>query len=747
MATIGEAYLQIKPSMEGVKGELEQAMGDAGASSSSSFGSAFASGIGVVTKAVTSAVGVAATGVSAITKQSVDAYADYEQLVGGVETLFGAGGKTLEEFAETASVTTRDIENSGIDWDKYADTAWFENGGISGLLGEMKYNFDELGTSAENLEEYLHFEYDLSLDDAKAAVEAYQNALTDDSINAKYESMMTAQQTLLDNAARAYETAGMSANDYMETAIQSAAAMVNSLGGDQEEAARLVDMSITDMADNVNKMGTSMEAVQNAYRGFSRGNFTMLDNLALGFAGTKEGMEELLAKAQELSGVEYDIDSYADIVQAIHVVQDEMGITGTTSEEAAGTISGSLATFKAAWDNLIAGFANPDADLGTLIGNFVKSARTYLDNLMPTIQQALTGIGQVITQITPIIIQLLPGLINTLVPPLIEAAVQLVNALVQALPDIISILLDQLPILIDLIVNTILTMLPLIVELGLQFIMALADGLIQNLPTLIPTIVDIVLTMADKLTDPDTLVMLIDAAIQLILALAEGVVRAIPKLIQKAPEIVMNLVEAVIKAAPLILDAGSELIFKLIEGVMTFIFKLVEVGVELVESVKEGFWEKVEAAKNWGKDLIQNFIDGIKAKWENLKSTVTDLASTIKSLLGFSEPEVGPLSNFHTFAPDMMMLFAKGIRDNLGLIQNAMGDVTGAIATDFSTAQIATNNYSPIADPNERLYGLVRQNMAVDGGDITIPIYIGQEKLDTIILNAQQRHALVSGGR
>ena len=172
-----------------------------------------------------------------------------------------------------------------------------------------------------------------------------------------------------------------------------------------------------------------------------------------------------------------------------------------------------------------------------------------------------------------------------------------------------------------------------------------------------------------------------------------------------------------------------------------------EKGKEMIDAVKDGFWEKIESAKNWGKDMIENFISGIKEKWEKLKSTVTDLASTIKSLLGFSEPEEGPLSNFHTFAPDMMTRFAQGIRDNLGLIQSAMGDVTGTIATDFSTAQIATNNYSPIADPNERLYGLVGQNMAVDGGDITIPIYIGQEKLDTIILNAQQRHALVSGGR
>lgn len=646
MATIGEAYLQIKPSMEGIQGDLEQAMGEAGQSGASSFGSAFSAGLKAVGGVAIAAVGRASAGVAALTTQAANAYADYEQLAGGVETLFG----------DSAEIVMR-------------------------------------------------------------------------------------------NASAAFDSAGMSMNDYMETSIQSAAALINSLEGDQARAADLMDMSITDMADNVNKMGTTMEAVQNAYRGFSRGNFTMLDNLALGFAGTKEGMQELLDKAQEISGIEYDIDSYSDIVEAIHVVQEEMGITGTTAEEAAGTVSGSMASVRSAFQNLVSGLANPDADLGKLINDVVSTGTQALNNIAPVIMNALQGIASAIPQIVPIITAQLPQIIQTLLPPLLEAITTLVTALVAALPDMLGILIEVLPSLFNVIIETIISMLPLIIDLGLQLILALVNGIIDALPELIPAVVDVIFTIVDKLTEPDMLVQLIDAALQLIIALAEGLIDALPKLIEKAPEIVKNLLEAVIKAAPMILEAGAELIFKLIEGILMVIGQLVTTGAELVQSVKDGFWEKVEGAKEWGKDLIQNFIDGIKAKWENLKSTVTDLASTIKSLLGFSEPEEGPLSNFHTFAPDMMMLFAQGIRDNLGLVQNAMGDVTGTIATDFSTAQIATNNYSPIADPNERLYGLVGQNMAVDGGDITIPIYIGQEKLDTIILNAQQRHALVSGGR
>lgn len=639
--TIGEAYLQIRPSMEGVAGEIDEAMGSAGSSGASSFGSAFATGIKAVSGVAISAVSVASAGVAKLTSAATASYADYEQLIGGMETL-------------------------------YEDLSW-------------------------DVEQ---------------------------------------------NAKRAFETAGLSTNEYMETALSFAASLNNSLVASEGNIARsadLTDQIIIDMADNVNKMGTSMESVQNAYRGFSRGNFTMLDNLALGFAGTKEGMEALLAKATELSGVEYDIDSFADIADAIHVVQTDMGITGTTAKEASETISGSLSSVKSAFQNLIAGLANPDADLSALIENVVSTGTTYLENIIPTIMNVLTEIANALPMIVPVITQQFPRLVQGILPPLIEAITALVQALIEALPDILSMLIEMLPSVMNLVIETILSMLPLIIDLGLQLIMALANGIIDALPTLIPAVIDVVFTIVDKLTDPDMLVQLIDAALTLIVALAEGLIRALPRLIEKAPEIIKNLLEALIKAAPLILEAGAELIFQLIEGVLMVIGELVTLGANLVESVSDGFFEKVENAKQWGKDMIQNFINGIKEKWENLKSTVTDLASTIKSLLGFSEPEAGPLSNFHTYAPDMMNLFAEGIRKNIGVVEGALGTMTSAIQTDFT----ADYTLSGIAS------GEVKESseMAVAGGDWVFHIYIGQERLDTIILNAQQRHNLVSGGR
>ena len=646
--TIGEAYLQIRPSMEGVKGELEEAMGKAGGSSASSFGSAFASGIKKVGAVTVASLGAASAGVAKLTQSAVSSFAEYEQLVGGVETLFG----------DSADV-------------------------------------------------------------------------------------------VMQHANEAFSTAGLSANEYMETVTSFSASLLQSLDGDTQAAAATADMAIRDMADNANKMGTSMESIQNAYQGFAKQNYTMLDNLKLGYGGTKSEMERLLADATALTGIDYNIDSLDDVYSAIHVIQEELGIAGTTAEEAEGTISGSLASLGSAWQNLVTGIANPDADLGTLISQVVEAGTTALGNLTPVVEQAVSGIGQLISQVAPIVVEMLPGLIQTLLPPLLDAAIQLVNALVQSLPEILAILIDQLPAILDMIISTILSMLPLIVDLGLDLILALADGLIQALPDLIPALVDVILMIVDKLTNPDTIVQLIDAALQIIIALAEGLINALPKLIEKAPTIIMNLVTAIIKAAPKILEAGVQLIVTLVQGIMNVIGKVIEVGGTIVGKIKDAIMEKVEAAKTWGKDLIDNFVQGIKDKINAVKDAVGNIANTVKSILGFSEPEEGPLSNFHTFAPDMIELFTQGIMSNISMVKNAMGDLAGAVATEWAAPELASPNYSAVADPNERLYGYMSQGQlaAAGAGDICIPVYIGNEKLDELIISAQQRANYRSGGR
>lgn len=510
---------------------------------------------------------------------------------------------------------------------------------------------------------------------------------------------------VMQNAEKAFKTAGMSMNDYMETSIQSAAALINSLDGDQAEAARLMDMSITDMADNVNKMGTDMEAVQNAYRGFSRGNFSMLDNLALGFSGTKAGMQELLDQAQKISGVKYDISSYSDIVEAIHVVQEEMGITGTTAQEASDTLQGSLSQMQAAWTNLTAGLANPDADIGQLIGDMVDSAKTFLGNLIPVISQALEGIALAVAELAPVVAEELPELFEKTLPVLLESGMSTVKALAEGIIKAAPSLLPTVTALIVDLAKMLLSLAPQILRVGLQLIVELALGIAQALPELIPVAVDCVLTIVDALTDPDTLMMLIDAAIALTIALAEGLINALPKLIEKAPVIVEHLLTAVVKAAPKIGLAALQLILELVKGILINLPKAVEAGWKIVSSLIKGvgdmltmlpeygrqvidkIWDGIKSLDpvQWGKDMIQSFIDGIMGMIGSVGDAVGRVADTVKSFLGFSEPEKGPLADFHLFPKDMVDLYAQGIEDNAYKVADAAEGLAGDIAMGFNS--------------------------------------------------------------
>lgn len=374
---LGKAYVQIIPSAEGIKGKLTEALGGESEAAGKAGGSRFGKAFGGALKIAGAGIAAAATGIGVIGKQAVEAYADFEQLEGGIETLFGSDA-----------------------------------------------------------------------------------------------------QTVMKSASNAFKTAGMSANDYMETAIQSSASLISSLGGDTEKAASLMDLSITDMADNVNKMGTDMEAVQNAYRGFSRGNFTMLDNLALGFAGTKEGMQQLLDRATELSGVKYDINSYSDIVQAIHEVQTEMGITGTTAAEASGTIAGSISSMQSAWQNLLTGVANGDADVAGLTQNFAGSLKNVAKNLIPVVKTALTGLATLVTELAPELAAELPALIQDVLPSLITAAVTLATSLGTALAE-------NAPLIIGTLATSIGENAPQLAAGAVQLVGALVRGLLQALPSIL----------------------------------------------------------------------------------------------------------------------------------------------------------------------------------------------------------------------------------------------------------------------
>ena len=383
-------------------------------------------------------------------------------------------------------------------------------------LNNMEKESDELGTSVEDLGDDLDdtgektvtfgemLKANLTSEAVIAGVKAIASAVVEigkavagvvqDAVEqyAEYEQLVGGVETLFkdsagevqDYARNAWKTAGMTANDYMDTAVSFSAALISGLEGDTEKAARVTDMAISDMSDNWNKMGSAPEAVMDAYAGFAKQQYTLLDNLKLGYGGTKSEMERLLADAESFSGVHYDIDNLADVYEAIHVIQGELGITGTTALEASSTISGSTAAMKAAWQNLVVGFADSNADLDSLINDVVTSAETAFGNILPVVEQALAGLAGFVEQIAPMIAERLPALVETVLPGLLSAVSTLVTSLVSALPGVVSVLMEQAPVIIGTFINAILTagttMMPEIVSMGVDMVISLATSLISS---------------------------------------------------------------------------------------------------------------------------------------------------------------------------------------------------------------------------------------------------------------------------
>lgn len=597
-----DLYAKITLDTSGYENGLDNASGKA-----SGFADKLKSGLATAAKVGAAALTAAATGMAALTKASIDQYAEYEQLVGGVDTLFKTASDKVQEYA-----------------------------------------------------------------------------------------------------ANAYKTAGMSANEYMDTVTSFSASLLQSLGGDTEKAAQKADQAITDMADNANKMGTGMEMIQNAYQGFAKQNYTMLDNLKLGYGGTKEEMERLLADAEKLSGQKFDISSYSDIVDAIHVVQTEMGITGTTAKEAASTIQGSVSAAKSAWSNLITGIAADNADLDTLIGNFVSSVETAAGNIIPRVSVMLGGISQLVTSASTTIIPMVITTITDNLPALLQAAVALVGALGQGIID----------------------SLPAITQAAIDILFFLANGLIENLPTLIDGIVQVTLTIVQMLTSPDFLTQLIETAILLIMTLAQGLIDAIPQLIAAVPMIIGNLLAAIIVELPNIIQMGIDLLFALIDGIIKCIPELVaavptliiafvngivnnldkiilaapQIIVSLITGIIGAIPELIAAVPrviaaiadtirnyDWGgigRNIVQGLKDGIAGMWDNIKDwfneKVNSLVGGVKRILGIHSPS----KVFAGIGGFMAEGLGEGFSDEFAAVKN---DIEGSMNFDAGTITADAN--------------------------------------------------------
>lgn len=580
--------------IKGISGKVQSGLGKLGSIA------------GTAMKGVSVAVGAAATAIGGLVTASVNAYAEYEQLVGGVDTLFKNSSQKLQSYADEA-----------------------------------------------------------------------------------------------------YKTAGMSANEYMSTVTSFSASLLQSLGGDTEKAADYANQAVIDMSDNANKMGTSMELIQNAYQGFAKQNYTMLDNLKLGYGGTKEEMERLLEDASKISGIKYDISSFADVTQAIHVMQESMGIAGTTSKEASETIEGSINSVKGAWENLLVGITNPDADWDKLIQNLVDTVTAAGENILPAVGSALVGVSALIRDLFPMIAQEIPTLISEILPQLVdtgisvvnslitgiqqnlpalmEGAIQIVtsigNAIITMLPQILTIAMQ----LIQTLINGIITMLPQIIQMGMQLITQLILGIAQMLPQLIPQAINAIITIVNGLLD--NIDMLIDAAIQLILGLADGLINALPILIEKVPEIIMKLVTALIKNAPKILEAGVQLIVKLVEGVGSVLGKLGQMAGTIIQTIWDGLKSLPSKMLEVGKNLIQGIWNGISNAvgwlWDKISGFCSGIVDKIKGFFGIHSPS-------KVFADEVGKFLAlglgEGFDDNLGKVYKNMQS-----AVDFETQKLSAN--------------------------------------------------------
>lgn len=640
MATIADAYIQIIPSAEGIQGNLSNVLNNeaesVGIASGNKFSSAFTTGLKTMATGATVAFAAVTAGITSVTKSSVESYAEFEQLSGGVETLF-TPQQSMSEFVS---------------------------------------QLDEIGVSAEEA--------------AK-----------------RYEEYGTGAEKVMENASEAYKTAGLSANEYMEQATSTAAALVSSLGGDTAAAADLADQAIIDMSDNANKMGTSIESIQNAYSGFAKGNFTMLDNLKLGYGGTKEEMERLLEDAEAISGIEYDTSSYSDIVEAIHVIQDEMGIAGTTASEAEETISGSLSMVSASWSNLLTGMSDENADLDSLISQLVDSVAIAADNLLPVVETALTGAADVVESIIPEMVDRIPSLVTDTLPQLVDSGISIIDSILTGLNENADTIGESAGKILTKLTTSFVGMLPTLLDTGLTILESLLNGIGSNLDTIIPTVTSVILEITSTLIGH--IDELVSAGLTIFLGLVDGLLEAIPLIIEQLPSLLdsiiteltssvsliaeagitllsaltdnlPDIITAICDAIPGIIDAcidfftnggvtqlataGYTLFISLVQNLPTIISTIVAAIPQIISSIVSAFSNRGPDIKAAGKNLFENVKDGISNIADSIADTVSN---TIK---GWIQSIKNTVSSWKDAGSNLISGLWNGISDKAQWLYN-----------------------------------------------------------------------------
>lgn len=543
-------------------------------------------------------------------KKALDSYADYEQLIGGVQTLFGIGEVSVEEYAASVGKSVKDVQK-------------------------------------------------------------------------KYDQMYEAQESVLNYADKAYETAGLSANEYMETVTSFSASLIQSLKGNTLKAADYANRAIIDMSDNANKMGTDMALIQSAYQGFAKQNYTMLDNLKLGYGGTKTEMERLVKDASKMKDVQKELGvsvdssslSFGNIVNAISVMQSKMGISGTTAKEASSTIQGSVNSLKAVWQNMLTTISSEsDSFMQQQIENLVSSIETVAENIMPRVQIIIDGIVDLVIGLS--------GKIIENMPQIMEAGMQILQKLLDGITSMLPQITPVIFQIIDNIVQFLTQNLPIILTLGTQILFELMRGIAESLPDLVPQIVDVIIKIMEVFNDNFST--FLELGVKVILGLIEGLIKSIPTIISNLP----TIIEAIINFFTLskFLALGKTIISGLIKGLGQTVPNLLKEIPKIVGKIIKGFanggWKTV------GQDIIKGIVNGFTSMgnfiWDAIKKVGSSMLDGIKSFFGIKSPSRVMKDQVGTYLAEGIGI---GFEDTM---KNVSKDMANAIPTDFDTT-INTN--------------------------------------------------------
>lgn len=466
----------------------------------------------------------------------------------------------------------------------------------------------------------------------KSIVEAY--AAYEQNVGGIETMFGDSSSKMMQYAQDAYKTAGLSANDYMSQATSFSAALLQGLGGDTAAAADYANKAMVDMSDNANKFGTNIGDIQNAYQGFAKNNYSMLDNLKLGYGGTAEEMARLIndsgvmGDTMQVTAETVNDVSFDKIIEAIHKTQEEMGIAGTTAEEAQSTISGSIGMLQASFQNLLVGLGDTDQDVASLAGNVLDSFSSVAENILPVIENIGTNFGSMAPMITEAIGSIVDVAV-ALLPVILETGTQIVLALVQglgeALPDLITTVLPMIMTLVE----GILELLPMLVDVAAQIIVALALGLAESAPTLIPTIVNTVLYMVQALLD--NMPLLLDAAGQLMIGIATGLVAAIPQLLDMLPEIIDSLVSFLVGAIPQIASTGQALISAIVDNLPAIIGAIIAVIPAIIEAIANGILGGTGTVSGAGTSVMGSLSNALRSAVSGFFSITSYAASLLRN--------------------------------------------------------------------------------------------------------------------